>query len=297
MSSQQPSSQKVLVIGHAGQLAKALANLAGFQGGLEIVCVGRPEVDLCDPATINAIFSKEQPDVVVNAAAYTAVDKAETDEDLARSINAVGVKHLADSCLLYGVKLIHVSTDYVFDGKGDRPLVETDRVSPIGVYGQTKLEGEQLALSVLPSTVVIRTSWVYGDEGSNFVTTMLRLAETRDALGVVGDQFGRPTYAHDLAQAILDIVPQLNGSHGGIYHYSNDGDVTSWHGFAQEIFSQASRRNIKAPAVVNSISTTEYPTPAERPAWSVLSVDKIRDTFSVEIPIWQDSLNDYFNKR
>ena len=288
---------KLLVIGYSGQLAKSLASLKSAHSGLNIVCVGRPELDLCDPSSVDAVFKKEQPDVVVNAAAYTAVDKAESEVDRARAINAVGVKHLAESCLAHGAKLVHISTDYVFDGQGSVPLLETDPVSPIGVYGQTKLEGEQLALSVLPSTVIIRTSWVYCDEGSNFITTMLRLAETRDTLGVVGDQFGRPTYAYDLAQAILKIVPQMDETHGGIYHFSNDGEVTSWHGFAEEAFKQAAKRGIKIPQVLNSITTAEYPTPAARPAWSVLSLTKIQETFSVNIPSWKDSLNTYFNKR
>ena len=291
---------KLLVIGYSGQLAKSLASLKSAHPRLNIVCVGRPELDLCDPSSVDAVFKKEQPNVVINAAAYTAVDKAESEVDHARAINAVGVKHLAESCLAHGAKLVHISTDYVFDGQGSVPLLETDPVSPIGVYGQTKLEGEQLALSVLPSSVIIRTSWVYGDEGNkgnNFVTTMLRLAESRDTLGVVGDQFGRPTYASDLAQAILQIVPQLDDASGGVYHFSNDGETTSWHGFAEEIFKQAAKRGLKAPKVLNSITTAEYPTPAARPAWSVLSLNKIQETFSVNIPSWKDSLNTYFNKR
>lgn len=291
------SPTKILVIGHTGQLARALAQLKDANSDFDMVCVGRPELDLCDTTTIDSIFIKEQPDVVVNAAAYTAVDKAESEIDCARAVNAIGVKHLADSCLKYGARLIHVSTDYVFDGNGTAPMLESDIVAPLGVYGQTKLEGEQMALAVLPSTVVIRTSWVYGDEGSNFVTTMLKLAENRDELGVVDDQFGRPTYAFDLASAILQIVPQINHTHGGIYHYSNGGESTTWHGFASEIFSQAKSRGLKVPKKLNSLTTKQFPTIAKRPAWSVLSLDKIRDTFSVETLNWKDSLKDYFNKR
>ena len=297
MISSSNTCRKVLVIGHSGQLAHALAEQQSQREHLDITCVGRPEVDLCDSASVLRILEKEQPDVVVNAAAYTAVDKAEDDKDLAYSINASGVRTLARLCNQCSTGLIHVSTDYVFDGSGSIPLDESTPVAPLGVYGQTKLEGERFALAEHPSSVVIRTSWVYGDAGSNFVTTMLRLAESRDTLGVVADQYGRPTYATDLASTILEIAAQLNGTQGGVYHYSNEGAVTSWHGFAEAIFSEAKKSGLKTPSLINAISTDQYPTPAKRPAWSALALEKIKNTFGVSIPDWTDSLATYFNKR
>ncbi|MFC4991196.1 dTDP-4-dehydrorhamnose reductase [Rubritalea tangerina] len=288
---------KVLVVGQTGQLAKALADAVPLRESIEMTVLGRPDIDLTNPGLVREVLKRVRPDVVVNASAYTAVDKAETDHELAYQVNAQGVEVLAKACADGGAQFIHVSTDYVFDGSGTEPYKPEDMVSPLGAYGASKLKGEELALAALASSVIIRTSWVYGDEGSNFVSTMLRLAESRDELGIVADQLGRPTYASDLAGAILDIVPALDGSQGGVYHYSNEGEVTSWHGFAEAIFRTSEEYGARVPDTVRAITTAEYPTPAKRPAWSVLDLEKIKNVFSISIPDWNDSLATYFKKK
>lgn len=297
-----PTRTKVLVIGKAGQLARALSVKSAQEAvaaTLEIRCAGRPEVDLCDSASLGSVFADFQPQYVINAAAYTAVDKAESDEAKAFAVNAVGVKHLADCCRCYSARLFHISTDYVFDGSQRIPLIESDEVAPLGAYGRSKLAGEWAAQSISSDAVIIRTSWVYGDGENNFVRTMLKLAEARETLGVVADQFGRPTYAGDLADFLVAAIQRIEQGvaiDGGVYHYSNAGEVTTWHGFAEAIFLRAAERGMKAPSTLNAISTEDYPTPAERPKWSVLDIQKTESSFGITLPEWQDSLDQYFNK-
>lgn len=274
---------QVLVFGSSGQLASALATLP--PSDLEFTFLDRNQCDLTYKHAIRERIIHLRPEVVVNAAAYTAVDKAESEEALAFQVNADAPEAMAQACAEFGIAFIHISTDYVFDGTASTPYTVDVAVNPLGCYGASKFAGEQRALAAHSSTVVIRTSWVYGDEGGNFVSTMLRLAETRDELGIVADQWGRPTYVNDLAKAIMDLIPQLNDQHGGVYHYSNEGEPITWYDFAKEVF-QLSGKAIE----LNRLSTEQYPTPAKRPKWSVLDCAKIKETFQLRIPGWKESL-------
>lgn len=266
-----------LVVGANGQLGQELMVRLGDKA----LGVDRDVLDITDAAAVEKFVGEVKPEVIINCAAYTAVDKAEADVDLARKINADGVYNLA-RC---GTKLVHVSTDYVFDGKNCVPYNEDDKPNPQSVYGITKLEGEQKALACNKNVVVIRTAWLYSAHGNNFVKTMRRLGAEREVLGVVFDQVGTPTFAGDLAQAIVDILPQMNEEKAGIYHFSNEG-VCSWYDFAVEIMAQ-SGLNCK----VNPIESKEYPTPAVRPSFSVLNKAKIKKVFGVKVPYWKESLS------
>lgn len=290
---------KVLVVGKTGQLARSFEGLRQKSHGIEIRCEGRPEVDLCNDASLEEVFSVYRPHYVVNTAAYTAVDKAEEDEANAFEINAVGVHRLASCCKKYEARLIHVSTDYVFDGSMSHPLKVDDEVAPLGAYGRSKLAGEWAARSVMDNSIIVRTSWLYGDGGGNFVSTMLELGKTRDHLKVVKDQMGRPTYARDLAASLVQLVRGLADGRkvdGGVYHYSNAGEVVSWYGFAEAIFERAKGCGMKVPEVLEAIPSEEYPTPAERPKWSVMDLSATEEAFGLEIEEWQNSLDKYFNK-
>jgi dTDP-4-dehydrorhamnose reductase len=249
-----------------------------------------PELDLTDKDSTSKFIEDHQPEFVINCAAYTAVDKAETEKDKARLINVTAVDNLATICNRLGSTLIHISTDFVFPGNTASPLTEEDHTDPVNYYGLTKLEGEKVALNLCEKTLVIRTSWLYSGYGNNFVKSMLRIAQDRDEINVVFDQAGTPTYAYDLADTILKILPGIGdgtfniGKVKGIYHYSNEG-VASWYDFARSIFEM---RNI--PLKVNPILSSGYPTPARRPAFSVLDKSKIKQAFGIEIPYWKDSL-------
>jgi dTDP-4-dehydrorhamnose reductase len=280
---------KLLVTGGAGQLASALAAIA-LPAGVELVRVGRPQFDFDSFPTIENVLSEVRPTLVVNAAAYTAVDAAETDEAAALRANRDGPARLAELCADHAVKLIHVSTDYVFDGNKGAPYVETDPTSPTGVYGVSKLAGEALVLAALPQAVVLRTAWVYSHTGKNFVKTMLNLARKTDRLRVVADQIGCPTNAADLAAAVLAIAGQMAAGMpaGGIYHAAGTG-WTSWHGLACAAFAAAAPHGLEIPAVA-AITTADYPTPARRPADSRLDCSKLAQTFGVRLPPWQESL-------
>jgi len=233
------------------------------------------------------LLSKYKIDFIINCAAYTNVDKAETDKKNAELINVYAVKNLATISNKYNLDFITISTDYVFDGESHRPYVEDDKVAPQSVYGETKLLSEQALAKINPkNSIIIRTSWVYSSYGNNFVKTMLRLGKERDELGVIFDQIGTPTYAWDLAKAILDILPQIENSKLEIYHYSNEG-VLSWYDFAKEIMRMA-----KIECAVNPIETKAYPTPAKRPHYSLLNKSKIKDKFNITIPYWKDSLDE-----
>lgn len=272
----------LLITGANGQLGNELRLLLGDNA----LYTDYAELDITDAAAVRAFVNAHQVDMIVNCAAYTAVDKAESDEEKAYAINAVGPANLAQA----GVPLIHVSTDYVFDGASCRPYVEDDVPNPATVYGRTKLAGEKHVLENADTALVIRTAWLYSSFGNNFVKTMLRLGAERDSLNVVFDQVGTPTYARDLAMAIVRIMPQLKPGMKGIYHFSNEG-VCSWYDFAVRIMDKAG-----LPCRVKPIESIDYPTPAKRPFYSVLNKGKIKAAFGVEIPHWEKSLDDCLKK-
>ena len=274
---------RVLVTAKNGQLGQCLQNLAPQYADVEFVFKTSSELDITNEGHLDKVFNSQPFDYCINCAAYTAVDKAEEDIVLADKVNHIGVKLLAESCLNFNVKLIHISTDFVFDGAALTPYAEEDSTNPLGVYGKTKLKGEQAILKTLKRYFIIRTSWLYSEYGNNFLKTMLRLAEQREALGVVGDQVGSPTYAKDLAEAILQII-ELKTTHYGIYHYSNEGEI-SWYDFAKEIF-RLSGSSIK----LNKIETKDYPTLATRPKYSILNTEKISELLAIKIPNWKESL-------
>lgn len=278
----------ILVTGGTGQLATALARA----GGPAVRAVGRPEVDFDRPQTVAEAFRRVGPGLVVNAAAWTAVDAAEGEPEAARRANADGPAALAALCAQAGVPLIHVSTDYVFDGLKGAPYTEDDPVNPTGVYGATKLAGERAALAANPRTLVLRTSWVYSAGGRNFVRTMLDAARTRDRLRVVADQKGCPTAASDLADAILALAGRLDegwrGDYAGVFHAAGEG-WTTWHGLAEAAFHEAARHGRAVP-VVDAIATADWPTPARRPPDSRLDCGKLARVFDLRLPPWRESL-------
>ena len=289
----------VLVTGSNGQLGseiKELVNEGATLSGQEstFFFTDREALDITNFHAMEEFIDTNEIDIIINCAAYTAVDKAESDEYNADAINHVAVKDMAKLSKEKGLKLIHISTDYVFNGKNYMPYKEDDATAPNGVYGQTKLDGENAILEIAPKgAIIIRTSWVYSTYGANFVKTMLRLGKERQELGVIFDQVGTPTYARDLAQAILDILshPELDSrAVVQIYHYSNEG-VLSWYDFAKEIMRMA-----KLTCQVNPIETKEYPTPAVRPHYSLLNKAKIKKEFNITIPYWKDSLDDCLRK-
>ena len=277
----------ILVTGGTGQLA----TLLGQAGGTAVRVVGRPEFDFDRPETLAAIF-RDQPSLVVNAAAWTAVDGAEAEPDAAQRANRDGPATLAAHCADRGTPLIHISTDYVFDGNKGAPYLETDRTNPTGVYGQTKLEGEQAVLAAHASAIILRTSWVYSAMGKNFVRTMLGAAQKTSTLRVVADQRGNPTSAHDLATAILTIAVRLRDgwdpAYTGVFHMTGQGDTT-WHGLAEALFQDAARHG-RTPPTVTPITTADWPTPARRPPDSRLDCSKLERVFGLRLPPWQASL-------
>jgi dTDP-4-dehydrorhamnose reductase len=277
----------LLQFGASGQLGDALSRMLSRDADFAATILGRDKADLTRPAEIaKAILEAPQLDLVVNAAAYTAVDKAEEEEALAYRINAEAVEAMAKACAARGVPLIHVSTDYVYDGTKSAPYREDDATHPMNAYGRTKLAGEEMIREHQPAHVILRTSWIYSGHGRNFLKTMLRLGAERDEVRVVADQHGAPTAAGDLAGAILVIAKKLKTPSPafGTFHYANGGE-TNWCGFAQEIFRQAQSRARAIP-----ISAADYPTPARRPANSRLDTGKISRTFAIHPPAWQSSL-------
>lgn len=279
---------KVLVTGANGQVGQEIKYLSKQFPTMDFVYIDIAELDITDTQKVSTFFANANFDYCINCAAFTAVDKAENSVELATAVNVTGVKNLATACKANSCKLIHLSTDYVYHNQCNRPLVETDVTHPQSVYASTKLEGDVLAQDILPDSIVIRTSWVYSSFGHNFVKTMCRLGKERDTLGVVFDQIGTPTYARDLAQAILTIIQKIDQGEsvatGGLYHFSNEG-VCSWYDFALAIFEL---ENISCQ--VNPIETTDYPTPASRPPFSVLNKKKIREKFQLNIPHWREGL-------
>ncbi|MEW6551093.1 MAG: dTDP-4-dehydrorhamnose reductase [Campylobacterota bacterium] len=276
----------ILVTGSKGQLGSELKELSSTYA-YNFFFTTRDDIDITDKDSIRSFCQNNHINAIVNCAAYTAVDKAENDETNADLINRKAVKKLALVSKELSIKLIHISTDYVFDGTSYKPYVEAYQTNPQSIYGKTKLEGETEMLSINPSnSIIIRTSWVYSYYGNNFVKTMLRLGKEKESLGVIYDQVGTPTYAKDLAKTILDMIPQIKNSKVEIYNFSNEG-VVSWYDFAKEIM-----RMSKLSCKVNPIETKDYPTPAMRPHYSLLNKNKIKSTFNIEIPYWKDGLDD-----
>ena len=268
-------TDKILITGANGQLGTELKNRLP-----NAIYTDINVLDITDLKAVQDFVKNNKIDIIVNCAAYTAVDKAEEENEIAQNINEYGAYNLA----LTGAKIIHISTDYVFNGKNYKPYLTTDETQPISVYGITKRNGELAVLNNAKIAIVIRTAWLYSSYGNNFVKTMSRLGAEKDSLNVVSDQIGTPTFAGDLADAIVSIIPQLNENNKGIYHYTNEG-VCSWYDFATEIV-----KILNLKCIVNPIPSSAYPTKAKRPFYSVLDKTKIKETFNIKIPYWKDSL-------
>jgi len=273
----------IIVFGASGQLGHCLKQVVAEQQLQHVFFPGEGEANILDVAALEKLFAEHKPQYCINCAAYTAVDKAEDDRDVALKVNRDGAGNLAKLCQQYQATLVHVSTDFVFEGNTPYPLTEADAAKPINVYGLTKLEGEKAITEQLKAHYIIRTSWLYSEHGNNFVKTMLRLGAEKDELKIIADQIGTPTYAVDLAECILAIIASDEQQYG-IYHYSNEG-VTSWYDFAMGIFDIAGT-DIK----VLPVRTSEYVTKAVRPTYSVMDKTKIKTTFGVTIPYWRESL-------
>jgi dTDP-4-dehydrorhamnose reductase len=276
-------NKKILVTGTNGQLGSELKELASDYSQFEWVFAERSVLDLSDLTSISKVLDQILPQIIINCAAYTAVDKAETETELADVLNHQAVGVMAQWSANHDCRLVHVSTDYVFDGNSSTALTEETPTGPINVYGQTKLAGEQACLRANPDAIVIRTSWVYSRFGNNFVKTMSKLMQERDSLNVVNDQIGSPTYAADLAQAILTIVTHSHWQ-AGIYHFSNEGEI-SWYEFALAIQEIGGFY-----CALSGIPSSDYPTPAQRPHYSLLDKSKIKNTFGVVVPGYRESL-------
>jgi dTDP-4-dehydrorhamnose reductase len=286
---------KILVTGSNGQLGSEINKISGSFTEMDFLFTDVAELDITNSGKVAECISSFQPDYLVNCAAYTNVDKAETDLEFATLLNATAVGILAEESAKAACKMIHISTDYVFDGKGPRPYQEDHTVDPQSAYGKTKLEGEILCQKYNPESLIIRTSWLYSAFGNNFVKTMVRLGNERLELGIISDQIGTPTNAEDLALAILTIISSVEKGEksfiSGVYHYSNEG-VASWYDFTKAIFYIA-----KINCRVKPIATEDYPSPVARPAYSVMNKSKIKINFGLQIPYWRDSLNEYFQNK
>lgn len=277
--------KKILVTGANGQLGQCLQKISSQFEEFEFIFTDSETLDITNKEEVNDFFWQNAPDFCINAAAYTAVDLAETDIEKAFLVNADGTENLAEACAENNAQFIHVSTDYVFDGENNLAYTEEDFTNPLGVYGASKLAGDELALEVNPCSVILRTSWVYSEFGKNFVKTMLNLFATKEELSIVADQFGQPTNANDLAEAIMKIIKSEKIT-PGIFNFSNLGRI-SWFDFAEKI-AELSDAKIK----LNAIETSQYPTPAKRPKNSVLDLDKISKTYAVPLKPWEESLED-----
>lgn len=281
---------KVLVLGSKGQLGCCLYDQL-IKTDYEVVCASRDDIDIGDLVALSVNISSIRPDIVINASAYTAVDKAEDDRQTVDLINHLAVAHVANICRELNCWLVHVSTDYVFDGTANTPYTEEDKTNPQSIYGESKLKGE-LAIQLSGCKyIVIRTAWVFSEYGNNFLKTMLQLGIDRDELRIVGDQVGCPTYAQDIAKAIVSMLPSLNSrkSASGVFHYCGD-QPCSWYEFAQAIFSEVKALGFKVPSHINSIETTEYPTRAVRPAYSILECSKIGSSFGIVRSNWRNGM-------
>jgi dTDP-4-dehydrorhamnose reductase len=283
----------IVIIGRNGQVARSLWDVLRA-AGRSVVQIGRPDVDLLDPQSMTDAILSAKPSIVINAAAYTAVDKAEDELEIAEAINSTGAEIVARAAALAGAPIVHFSTDYVFDGSKRSPYLETDTPAPLGVYGRTKLAGEQRVVAANPKHVILRTAWVFSPFGNNFVKTMLRLSKERSELRIVNDQHGNPTYAGDLARVVDALVPKIVGpspepGYFGIFHAVNRG-TTTWFQFTRAIGEAAALRGV-ARISVQPIETKDYPTKAQRPAYSILSTDKLRATYGIELPPWEQALS------
>jgi dTDP-4-dehydrorhamnose reductase len=284
---------KILITGSNGQVGSCLVKILNQMPEIEFLAVDRDQLDITDPDAVNKLVSEFRPNAIINAAAHTAVDKAEQEVELSYAINRDGPQFLAQAANRVGAIILHISTDYVFAGDKVGEYVETDVVAPQGVYGQSKLAGELAVTAACPRHIILRTAWVFCEKGNNFVRTMLRLTETRDELGVVADQFGGPTYAGDIANALIVMAKALHrgNKHYGIYHFAGLPHV-SWHQFAMEIFAKAKEQDVlNKDILVNSITSDQYPTPAKRPANSKLDCRKIEQNFGIKPSDWQAALN------
>jgi dTDP-4-dehydrorhamnose reductase len=278
--------KKILVVGANGQLGNCIKKIApDFELDYEFIFTDSQTLDITNADQVNSFFSENKPDFCINASAYTAVDLAEKEEEKAFAVNAEGVAHLAQACVDCKTTLIHVSTDYVFDGETNLCYSEDDFTSPIGVYGESKLKGEELALEINPNTIILRTSWLYSEFNKNFVKTMLNLFSQKDELGIVGDQFGQPTNANDLVEAIMNIIEAQQKTFG-VFHFSNYPETT-WFEFAEKI-AEFSKSKIK----LNQLTTEQYPTPAKRPKRSTMCLDKIEEIYKIEPKHWENSLEE-----
>ncbi|MDD2634711.1 MAG: dTDP-4-dehydrorhamnose reductase [Bacteroidales bacterium] len=283
----------ILITGANGQLGRKINDVSVKTSELEFIFTDLPETDITNVDSIDKIFAENKIDIIINCAAYTAVDKAEDDQENAYQANAKGPEILAKKAAETGAKFIHISTDYVFDGQANTPYIETDVEKPVSVYGRTKLEGEKLAIKNSSDCIIIRTSWLYSEYGNNFAKTMLKLATEKEKLNVVFDQIGTPTYAGSLAKAVLKIVldyVNLNTWKSGIYHYSDLG-VCSWYDFAVFLLKQ---RNLNTP--IFPVRSSEFVTRTQRPAYSVLDKSKIIKTYNISIPYWTDACLEMLRK-
>jgi dTDP-4-dehydrorhamnose reductase len=284
---------KILVTGSNGQLGQTIRDKAIDFTGFNWIFTDIEQLNITSESETDSFFAANKPDILINCAAYTAVDRAEDDRENAFLVNSLAPKLLAEACKKYDAKFIHTSTDYVFDGNSTTPYSENDQVNPTSIYGLSKLDGEQKVLITLPDSIIIRTSWLYSEYGSNFVKTMIRLANEKEFLNVVNDQRGTPTYAGDLASAILEICNQYSESQtwkAGIYHFSNLGECT-WFDFANEILKL---KGIKTPVL--PVSSDKFPSKVKRPQYSVLDKSKIIKEYKIKIPHWEDSLRGAIDK-
>ena len=276
--------KNILVTGANGQLGMEFRTISMLYPGYDFLFTTKEDLSIIDTANVESFFSTHDIAYCINCAAYTAVDKAEAEKEIAFENNGTAVGNLAAVCKKVGSRFIHISTDYVFNGNATEPYKETDETDPVNIYGASKLQGEKEALKNNMDTIIIRTSWVYSSFGKNFVKTMLRLMNEKESISVVSDQVGCPTYANDLAEAIMKIISENEKPMGGIYNYSNRG-VISWYEFALAI-----KEISESSCTVNPVSSSQYPTPAKRPNYSVLDTSKIEQVFNIEIPFWKDSL-------
>jgi dTDP-4-dehydrorhamnose reductase len=289
------SLARILVVGARGMLGQDLVARLRRDGESKVTGLDLPDIDITDYRNVASIFGSVAPDLVINCAAYTAVDKAELEPEVAFAVNREGSANLAGACGQFGIPLVHISTDYVFDGSADRPYREDDPASPVSVYGMSKWEGEEAVRSRLSQHLVVRTSWLYGAHGASFVSTMLRLARERDEIKVVDDQIGCPTWTGSLAGALVvlsrRIMEDPSSFPWGTYHYCGEGR-TSWRGFAQVILEEGQRKETLKAGSITPITTAEYPTAARRPLWSVLDCGKIKRAFDLAPRPWQDDLRE-----
>ena len=277
--------KKILITGAGGQLGSEIRALSTHYIDREFIFTDYQELDITDRQAVLAFVQEGSYYAIINCAAYTAVDKAESDKEKAYLINETGAKYLAEAAAQMGAKFVHISTDFIFDGTHSTPILEDDKPAPLSVYGASKLAGEQAVQQANPDSIIFRTSWVYSSFGGNFVKTMIRLCTERESLSVIYDQIGTPTYARDLAKVILDTLDTvIEKNISGVYNYTNEG-VASWYDFAVAVRDIAGLK-----AKITPIETSQYPTPATRPKYSVLNKNKVKDAFGIEIAYWRDSL-------